>query len=330
MADSDPASSEKPITSGSIAGKLMFGGEYAIVTGRAPAVAVAAGDLLRWRLVDTAPATLTLTAFDTTDTCPLAALEGRGLWQLARRVVEHLVGLGWRPVRSIDMHVAGHVGGRKLGLGTSAAVTVGLLHAAAADAGWPHDADWLVEQGMAAHGAAQGGRGSGYDIATVAHGGLIAYRRPPPQATPLPWPDGLFAAALWTGRPADTAAALRRGVQDDEAGMSAIGDCAETLLAAFESSDVGRILDALAGCEGAFTQLVSRHPHLLPPESKRLAAVISDAGAVTRSSGAGGGDCMLAFADDNEVIDRVVNRWRDEGGLCVARMPADIPRVEGR
>ncbi len=310
--------------SGVVAGKLMLGGEYAIVTGQAPAVAVAAGELLRWRLIDEGRPALTMTAFDKRASHPLDALEGQGLWRLAAQVVGHLNGLGWRPNRGIEVEVSGHVGGKKLGLGTSAALTIGLLQAAAADWGLPADADWLVKQGLASHGAAQGGRGSGYDITTLAHGGLIGYRQPPPVVEPLGWPVGLHAAALWTGRPADTAAALRRGVQNDAAGMDAIGQASTQLLAALRDGKTTSVLAALSGCELAFTQLGRRHPHLVPNEAHELAAVIRDHGALCRTSGAGGGDCVLAFADDEGIIDRTAAQWFQRGGHCVARMPADI------
>jgi phosphomevalonate kinase len=310
--------------SGTVAGKLMFGGEYAIVTGHAPAVAVAAGHLVSWRLVDDSPATLTMTAFDKTASHPLVAIEGEGLWGLARQVIRHLMAQGWQPRQGVVLEVGGHVGGRKLGLGTSAALTIALLRAAAADRGETVMAAALVEQGLASHGAAQGGRGSGYDIATLAHGGLIGYRQPPPVVEALAWPEGLQAAALWTGRPADTAKALLRGVQQDGAGMAAVGQAAAALLAAFQDGSMPSVLDALANCERAFTDLSARHRHLIPEQARILSELILRGGGICRTSGAGGGDCMIAFADDPGVIDGIVSRWRAAGGVFVARMPADI------
>ena len=331
MAESGPAetlATRSCSGHGIIAGKLMLAGEYAVLRGRAPAISMAVGELVRWRLhdPDDAPA-LTMTAFDTTCRQPMATVSGEGLWRLAGRVLEHLRTLGMTLRQSVTLEVKGHVQGRKLGLGTSSAVTLALLQAALRDAGQKNSRAWLIEQGLAIHGAAQGGRGSGYDIATQASGGVIAYRQPPAEIEVLPWPKGLHAAALWTGTPADTTSALRRGVQHDEAAMAAIADRAETLLRHWRSGEANEVLSALAACEAAFARLSAVHKHLVPDTAHALADLIGEHGAVARTSGAGGGDCLLAVATSESTIDAVVAAWRADAGRCVARMPVDIQQV---
>ena len=314
---------------GEVPGKLMLAGEYAVVNHRATAIAMAVGNLVRWRLGPESEAPmLTMSAFGTTASQPMAAIDGAGLWQLAGTVLQHLRDLHVAPKRAIELQVAGHVGGRKLGLGTSSAVTLALLQAALVEAGRPLDPAWLMKQGLAIHGAAQGGRGSGYDIATQAWGGLISYRQPPAEVKVLVWPSGLFGAALWTGTPADTTSALRRGVQHDKARMKAIAAQSEALLARWQAGDVPRILAALAASEAAFGDLARGHGHLVPATARELIAVIEGRGAVARTSGAGGGDCLLALAANVAVIDAVVADWRATGGHCVARLPDDIRLLE--
>ena len=63
--------------------------------------------------------------------------------------------------------------GRKAGLGSSAAVTVGLVSALLRAAGVPPDQRDAAVPGLAvrAHRLAQGGRGSGYDVTCSFHGG---------------------------------------------------------------------------------------------------------------------------------------------------------------
>ena len=63
-------------------------------------------------------------------------------------------------------------GGRKLGLGSSAAVAVAVTFAllSRGKAGAPLDA--VFRTALRAHRAAQGGRGSGYDVAVATHGGI--------------------------------------------------------------------------------------------------------------------------------------------------------------
>ncbi|MEO0814203.1 MAG: ATP-binding protein, partial [Myxococcota bacterium] len=71
-------------------------------------------------------------------------------------------------------------GGTKLGLGSSAAVAVALARALRRLGGESPSAQQLFQDAHAAHQHAQGGVGSGIDIAASAYGGLLAYRAPQP------------------------------------------------------------------------------------------------------------------------------------------------------
>ena len=86
------------------------------------------------------------------------------------------------------------VRGRKLGIGSSAAIAVAL--AAALDPGGQS----TLENAFAAHARLQGGLGSGIDVATSVSGGLIGFRRGA-AITNLEWPRGLSYALLWSGIP---------------------------------------------------------------------------------------------------------------------------------
>jgi phosphomevalonate kinase len=80
---------------------------------------------------------------------------------------------GWRCRISIDSSPFFTAGGRKAGLGSSAAVSLGLVSALLQAAGIsPRERD-AAAPGLAvqAHRSAQGGRGSGYDVACSLHGG---------------------------------------------------------------------------------------------------------------------------------------------------------------
>src|SRR5207244_938155 len=101
----------------------------------------------------------------------------------------------------------------KIGLGTSAATTVAVVAAVLAAHGVAIDRPTFRRQvfrlALVAHTRAQGGRGSGIDVAAAAHGGLIEYGRCAPSwqrridrptATALdiargPWP-GLHIESL--------------------------------------------------------------------------------------------------------------------------------------
>ena len=118
----------------------------------------------------------------------------------------------------------------KLGLGSSAALTVALAMAFIARAGQTtgHAGDeanhghWLPRL-LALHRKFQGGQGSGVDVATSLVGGLIAYQLHDggerPTARPLAWPEGLHQRFIWSGRSASTPkflAILRRWRADHE------------------------------------------------------------------------------------------------------------------
>ncbi len=87
-------------------------------------------------------------------------------------------------------------GGRKGGLGSSAAAAVGLCWALLAlAAGAPPRPAAVLEAALAAHRRAQGGRGSGYDVFASFHGGAGLFAggaRPSWQPLDLPWLEPLY------------------------------------------------------------------------------------------------------------------------------------------
>jgi phosphomevalonate kinase len=87
-------------------------------------------------------------------------------------------------------------GGRKGGLGSSAAAAVGLCWALLAlAAGDPPEPAAVLEAALAAHRRAQGGRGSGYDVFASFYGGAGLFAggaRPSWQPLDLPWLEPLY------------------------------------------------------------------------------------------------------------------------------------------
>jgi phosphomevalonate kinase len=87
-------------------------------------------------------------------------------------------------------------GGRKVGLGSSAAAAVGVCWALLAlAAGGPPQPGEVLEAALAAHRRAQGGRGSGYDVFASFHGGAGLFAggaRPSWQPLELPWLEPLY------------------------------------------------------------------------------------------------------------------------------------------
>lgn len=78
-------------------------------------------------------------------------------------------------------------GGRKLGLGSSAAVAVAVTRALLGGSGGRVRLDTVFRTALSAHRAAQGGRGSGYDVAVSTYGGTgLFHGGEEPRFEPLP------------------------------------------------------------------------------------------------------------------------------------------------
>jgi phosphomevalonate kinase len=98
----------------------------------------------------------------------------------------------------------------KLGLGSSAALTVALASALVRHRGRAEllddRASWL-RQLLALHRAFQQGRGSGLDVAASLYGGVIRYQlrsNDEPCAEALRWPADLVPLMVWSGQSAST------------------------------------------------------------------------------------------------------------------------------
>lgn len=194
-----------------------------------------------------------------------------------------------------------HHEGHKLGLGSSAAVAAALCAALANAAGVGLSRDALFALASSAHLAAQGGSGSGGDIATSVYGGLLLYTS---GETPAPcvWPDGLDLFAVVTGTGSSTVDLVARvfayrerdphGYRRDLEALRTLAEGAEGALADADTflalaDQYFHALEALGTHAGAGI-VTERHRELRP-----LAAA---SGAVFKPTGAGGGDLGLVFA----------------------------------
>ncbi len=220
----------------------------------------------------------------------------------------------------------------KIGLGSSAAVTVA-LHAAARrwacgeDAG-PHDVASTLVRLQALHRHHQGGRGSGLDIAASLHGGTFVYRRgdPHPALIPVPLPPGLELLCVWSGRSASTGGFLerlsvwrRRNERAYERYMGELSRIAEDGIKAATSRDPAafrmalreytRSLDGL----GAATSLP-----IVSPVHRRIERLASKHGLTYKPSGAGGGDIGIAVADDPRATRRFQEAVESDGFLVLS------------
>jgi phosphomevalonate kinase len=199
--------------------------------------------------------------------------------------------------------------GRKLGLGSSAAILVASL--AAADTRH-FDADHELRQAifmsaLAAHRQAQGG-GSGIDVAASTWGGTQIARlsstgglelepaRLPPELVVEAWASQVSASthellgsvARWRERSPDEYVAL----------MGVLRSAAERAAAALRSGQTPDLITELTQQRLGFSALGrAAGVAIVTPEVERLALATGPRAAAVLPSGAGGGDIVLWLAD---------------------------------
>ncbi len=295
----------------------MLAGEYAVLQPGGVAVAVAVGQLVQ--VHPASSAVPQLLAFG--QQWPVQS-DAPGLAQMAWRAGQEAQRRwGLDPQVAVELRVAGQLDGRKVGLGTSAAVTVAMLRAIAAAHHQTFLDPEIAELARAAHASGQGG-GSGYDVTAIAYGGAIGYHRSPDRAEPLPWPAGLAMAALFTGEPAPTADALgRRALLEPY--LPQIHRAAAEVLTVWKGAQPQPILAALQQCEQQLELAATAVPGLLTAAVWAVKRHCAAHGLVGRTSGAGGGDCVLAAGSPADVA-AAQQAWRAQGGAVVAVLPEQL------
>jgi len=229
-------------------------------------------------------------------------------------------------------------GQEKLGLGSSAAITVALSAALLACIGRETaDRTALAEIGFDAHRRFQSGSGSGIDIATSVHGGVVAFSATESgrDVRPLAWPTGLHWLAVWSGTSAATPEMLARfdafRVSDSDRYSRQVGELrllAQSVLSAWERAEVKTILRAMADYDDALRALDDGAGiGIYTSAHNRHARLAQECGAVYKVSGAGGGDFGIAFADSAAAIAGMRSRLAGEGVLTLPGS-ADVPGVE--
>ena len=294
-------------------GKLMVSGEYAIVGDHGPALAVALSVRVR--------VTCKLGGRGWTVSSPALGLEGAALSAVpvldcAARSLGASLALGGELLVESELGA----GPNKPGFGSSAAVAVAGLAAlsAASDQELPS-----LSEAVRVHREGQGGHGSGYDVATALLGGVCLYSGATgePRAQAAAWPEGLYAAVVFTGRGASTPKHLERLAEaGDEAALllAELGHASEVLSEAWCRGDVLAVLKEAQRAERALSNLDERFELGIGgggiAETRRA---IESAGAVARTSGAGGGDCLWAFAADKDTLLRAISASERVGGRRV-------------
>lgn len=219
----------------SVPGNLLLAGEYAVLEPGGIGITVAVERRVRIHARE-APE---LEIVGTWGGAPVFWREGLGGGSpLFAAIVSAACGDRPRPRAHVEVDSSAFFASpdRKIGYGSSAAVAVGvaatLLHILGEE---PPTADRVFSAALAAHRAFQGGRGSGYDVATSLHGGTGLFTGGEPPSWESAAVDRLHGALVFRGEqsvPTSGAtaryrewtrrepAAARRYFQDSTSGVS--------------------------------------------------------------------------------------------------------------
>ncbi len=227
---------------------------------------------------------------------------------------------------NIDTNAFYHTTGRKLGLGSSAAMTValfaGLTAFMAEDNEIRVSREDIFARSIQAHRRAQGKTGSGVDIAASSYGGILCYRAGTtsnPDGEILPTsglPEDLFILPIWTGTPASTGRMIRCLESYKNQETAAYNRMISRLIRVSEDGAEfflrNRIPEFLEQVEkyyfllGELGSLVDIP--IISPEHAALQQIIRQAGGIYKPSGAGGGDLGVAFMDSRRLRDEIIAR----------------------
>jgi phosphomevalonate kinase len=226
-------------------------------------------------------------------------------------------------------------GGVKLGLGSSAAVAVATAGAIFEHAGVAiasHE-ELLFSVAEAGHRAAQGGVGSGADVAVAVDGGFVQFLRPPdaaPAVVRLSPPAALEMVVFWTrtaARTADLIAAVAAYGAQDPAGyatiVSELKGTADRFARAFASNDARGVVaaaDAYGLGLGALSAAADV-PIVTTPHAN-AAKLARELGGAAKPSGAGGGDVGIAFFAEPEAATTFAGRCSAEVLVLEIRLGA--------
>ncbi len=193
--------------------------------------------------------------------------------------------------------------GTKIGVGSSAALTVALTAALSGS-------DDVMERALAAHTRLQGRAGSGVDVATAFHGGLVRYAMSPRKVDRIAWPAGLAFRVIWTGAPASTTAKLAK-LLGKRPRKSRIGfeDVAASMADHWSCGEADALLDGYRRYIEALRRFSVDHDlGVFDAGHDALTEAAMADGLIYKPAGAGGGDIGTLFGRNEDELDAFIDR----------------------
>lgn len=297
-------------------GKAVIAGEYAVLAG-APAISMAINRRAHVRIRETEDSSHCVSApgylegsfrFSVTPEAGIVWLDElpstnafalfEAVWKQSGMTQRNGLSLVLDTAEFLDA-----ASGLKLGLGSSAALATALAAALANLQSGPVSIDALA---ASAHLDFQRGSGSGIDIATAVHGGVIEFQvgaRP----VSLPWPKDLAYRLFWSGEAVSTTGKLDRLAKSISLpSRDRLITHSRNVTAAWKAGSITRLLSELQHYIQALQEFSIDHElGIFEAGHQELAAKAKTyPKTVYKPCGAGGGDIGIVLAESLRDIDR--------------------------
>ncbi|WP_051557892.1 phosphomevalonate kinase [Oceanobacillus picturae] len=245
--------------------------------------------------------------------------------------------------------------GLKYGLGSSAAVVTSVITAILKKYLPTYKQELVFKLSAIAHVNVQG-NGSGADVAASAYGGFLqyvsfqadwlkdAYKQTSNLSElveqdwkylslkPVNMPDTVYVCVGWTGKPASTAKLVDELMLLKDSNSNAYQDfldasekAVSTFLKGMEQEDVDLLLAGVKQNRTALSE-VGRQANVAieTPLLRTLCDLAEEHGGAGKSSGAGGGDCGIAFMPSMEKADALMKAWEKAGITPLSIKPSAV------
>ena len=248
---------------------------------------------------------------------------------------------------SVDSQLDNSQSGTKYGLGSSGALTVATIKAVLTYYGQEVNA-YRLYQLAALSQLQQGMAGSFGDLAASSYGGVIGYHSLDRdwlkglleehtllEILDMPWKDvnierlslpGTLSLLIgWTGQAASTDSLVNQVGQgrSQDGKESSHRDflqksksCLGGIIQACQQGDAERFQAGIAENRRLLQEFARKMGLVIETEDLiRLCQIAIEEGTVAKSSGAGGGDCGIAFASQAQQAEQIHHKWRSAGIL---------------
>ncbi len=346
-------------------GKLFVAGEYAVVEAGYPAIIIAVDRFIHLRMTETSRSYGQIFSKGFTDE-PAQWVRRRNRFWLKKqnyrlKYVRSAIHTTERylyeqkiPLRLFDLEIASELKSdqnKKLGLGSSGAITVGTIRALLQFYGIGDDHLLVYKLAVLAQMNLQVNSSFG-DLAASSFTGWIKYqsfdhefiqnrfkRMPTKDLVSLPWPalkieplkvaDEVNFLIGWTGRPAssnrlvgDVQTQKKQSQREYKDFLNSSKESVNLLANSLKTNNTEGIKQAIESNRDALLAMGQQTKVVIEtPQLKQLIDLAAKHKAVAKTSGAGGGDSGIAFVFDDSEIQPLIHDWQKEG---IRQLPLTI------